>query len=167
MATHLDCVRLQELSFADPLSQYLMTVCDQDQMRRVKVYYPEYFTENALEHGEVRFSMLMKRFMYLKSDGEDMDTVHEKTLSWFGLEELRFCSHKQAGGGEVALPPDFKRLHDDGYNPAKEPWEVEVTDREGRATKILVLEIIMIGDDPDDFFLIGTNRQKIFMDAVR
>lgn len=161
MISRLDCVRLSQLSVHDPLRIFLTTAHDQDQVRRLKMSWAEFFCEEKLGYQEVPLSAIRQRFMSLRDSAVDKDIAYEQTLGWFGLELLQFRSNKMAGGEKTCLPLVFKRKYDESYDFTEQQWLASVPTEGGKSMIILVLGVMMIDNDPDTYILFGTDARHV------
>lgn len=161
MTSHLDCVRLSQLPVQDPLRIFLTAAHDQDQVRRLKMNWAEFFCEVKPGYQEVPLSTIRQRFVSLRNNEVDKDIAYEQTLSWFGLELLHLRSHKMAGGEETRLPLVFERQYDENYDFTEQQWLASVPAEGGKSTIILVLGVMMIDNDPDTYILFGTDARHV------
>lgn len=161
MTSRLDCDRLSQLPINDPLRIFLTTAHDQDQVRRLKMSWAEFFCEEKPGYQEVPLSAIGQRFISLRGNAVDKDTAYEQTLAWFGLELLQFRSHKMAGGTETRLPLVFERQYDENYDFPEQKWLASVPAEGGKSMIILVLGVMMIDNDPDTYVLFGTDARHV------
>ena len=144
------------------LRRFLLTIHDQDTLRRIRVAFPEYFTDerHSVITG-VQLRDIALRYKHLKADPDFEDEGAElltATFDWFGL---KLYSHeyrtdgKKYDGSEI-LPQDFKRERGAGYNGLTDhdPWVVTlVTEDCPEGQEHLVIEVQVTGDTSPEYFI--------------
>ena len=157
---YFDYSRLHEK--VDPaLRTFLLSVFDTDTLRRTKVAFPEFFSDERPVVGQILMTDLAirKRALLEAEDHNDLEYQDfvRSTFSWFGIP---IHQYEQRTDGAARpdwnlLPADFKLEREEGYDglTSENPWLVELPTTGSVEEEHLVLEILKTGEQNPSFFL--------------
>lgn len=163
----LDVERLKDPSVDPLLRNFLITVYNEDTVRRLKTAFPEYFTAETQLHNKVYRAWLAQR-----------DTAHKdygcspvEICEWFGLQCVLF-EYRSDGSPPPEidfelLPHDFTLERDDTYNGYEdEPWLITFPHKGSSIPEeFLVLGINIAGDEITKYFLYTIPTRCVIMKA--
>jgi hypothetical protein len=158
---YFDYSRLHEE--VDPaLRTFLLSVFDTDTLRRTKVAFPEFFSDEPIEAGSVNLSdIAIRKRALLEAEehnglygGEDF---FRSTLSWFSIpiHQHEQRADREAVPGSHLLPVDFKLERNDEYDglTSDNPWLVTLPMAGLPEEEHLVIEFLKTGEENPSFFL--------------
>jgi hypothetical protein len=167
MPKYLDYARLMKDDTPLSVQIALITVCTSDFERRLRAFFPEFFTEDR-PRTPVHIGALKARYMFLKNHFGPGDGLIEDTLDWFGIKMLTYV-----GGAEnpsekdIRLPDGFVLEREGDYIGLDDkPWIARLPDKKGNERDVLVLEVLPLSHDGGEYYLFGIPATAVIFEEL-